>query len=232
MISWLIQHTEQKVLDEPSMQFTGKWEGSWNSPISIVSAKEEFYTVAASKHGWAIWCVSASFSCSTGTPLWWSQLVCWYKWSWLVQVRTMMKTKQLQREKIGSMKKLYMLISTKSFAVWHHFDTKEMLLQLHHPHKSQKNESLNFNMVQHTTEDQYFSLSMELADWNALLELIDSIGYQVAFKVIIEELEHNTNIIAHEYFQHHDKKCQYNQCHWQREAIKTQRYIRRWKWSR
>jgi len=65
---------------------------------------------------------------------------------------------------------------------------------------------------------------MELADRNALVVLIDSIGYQAAFEGIIKELGHNTNIIACEYFQHCDKKHEYDQRHWQREAIKTQRY--------
>jgi len=54
---------------------------------------------------------------------------------------------------------------------------------IHSSHR--KTNCWNFHQIHLTAKDQCFSLTIELSDWNSLLALIDSMGYQSAIKQIL-----------------------------------------------
>jgi len=68
------------------------------------------------------------------------------------------------------------------------FSTKEMLMQLWHPHWIQKNESLNQLVSILAPKDKHLSSSMSLSDRVALVVIVDSVGFAQGLSKVFKKI--------------------------------------------
>jgi len=111
----------------------------------------------------------------------------------------------------------------KVFQIFEHFSTDDMMKQLYHHWSSQKNESLNQQVMRVMPKDKRFSLSMEFHDQLAWVVIVDSLGYEAGANRLFSTVGFGIDPITAAYLDRRNMKRAYDAVHFIRPDIKTER---------
>jgi len=102
-----------------------------------------------------------------------------------------------------------------------------MLHQVYHLFMSQKSESLHQQITRVAPKDKHFSSSMALSDRVALVVVLDSVGYECALCMIVEEIQIELSPITVQYLRCRDQTREYWKSYKKQLPVVNRRYALR-----